>query len=178
MATVNYTLPYISLIGPSKFQSNNLDLLNGISLNSENKLFNTNPFDYTAYFYKKWTTKPRGLSYVGFQQEFKNWNTQFLNLYFGPTGPGYNYGGATSDYYNYTQLNNNNPVPMQEILYYRQLYNNTINGTGVTLGSLKNNFLFNQFKNLNTQASTSISTPGIAGLIGNTPPINGGDRIG
>ncbi|NBO36030.1 hypothetical protein EBU91_00565, partial [bacterium] len=111
-------------------------------------------------------------------KRFKNLTVEFLNRYFGPTGPGYNYGGATSDFYEYTNLNDIPEVSFSEIFYHRSLYhdNITLSG-GLTLGDIQNNFFIKTINNLNEQNKQNFQTPGIAGLIGTTPKGSIGDRI-
>jgi hypothetical protein len=145
---------------------------------AQSKLLSSDPFNYSNFIYKNYLMKLRGLSGGDASKKFKNLTVEFLNRYFGPTGPGYNYGGATSDFYEYTNLNDIPEVSFSEIFYHRSLYHNNVTFSGgVTLGDMKNNFFIKTINNINEQKKQAAQTPGIAGIIGTTPSGSLGDRI-
>lgn len=149
----------------------------GITL-SESKLLDTNPFNYENYMYRNHYNRILGLSSFGLKQRYKNLTTGFLNRYFGPTGPGYNYGGATSDFYSYTNLNGNSEVSISELFRYRMLYYETIElSCGFTFADSKSSFTLNQINKIHARTIQNAQTPGIAGIIGTTPAGSLGDRI-
>lgn len=85
--------------------------------------------------------------------------TNQLNVFFGPTGPGYNYSGATSNSYFNAQLNNKT-CSEKELTFNRILH--ALHTQGFTSGTA---YLANYFKTLNIQDSKGAQLPG-------TIPIN------
>ena len=165
----------MNTIIPEFLRVNNNNL--GYTL-AENKLLNSDPFNYGNFIYKNYLMKLIGLSAGGAQKRFKDLTVGFVNRYFGPTGPGYNYGGATSDFYQYTNLNGMPEVSFSEIFYHRSLYHDNVTFSGgVTLGNIKDNFFIKTINNINEQKKQAAQTPGIAGLVGTTPAGSLGDRI-
>ena len=148
-----------------------------------NSSFNNNPFNYYNDFYKlnlriNLTRTKLGLTFGGIQQLFKQSKIDFLTRYFGPTGPGYNYGGATSESYDYNNLNGLPPVSFTEIFNYKNLYHDVVLvPDSFTNRGATSSFILNYMNNTNNSNINNAQTPGIYGVVGTTPAGSIGDRI-
>lgn len=84
---------------------------------------------------------------------------KYTEYFFGICGPGYNYGGATSESFDFTNLNGK-VVSNAELLTTRMMYQNAKNPNGFTYTS---SYFYNVLTNRNTYISGSgvSPTPGI-----------------
>lgn len=99
-----------------------------INLNQFNFFAANNPYDFNSIqndwsinnHLKKYTTKFTGAT--GFNNMIINDTKNYLNLFFGPTGPGINYGGATSFNTSFNNINGVNLNNISSLLEARQLW--------------------------------------------------------
>jgi hypothetical protein len=82
----------------------------------------------------------------------------YLSTFFGPTGPGYNYGATGSEEYVYTNLNGISPISNYDLTMHRFLYRTYNQGEGLSASNYFTNFLSNS--NVLT-GNPSSQTPGI-----------------
>jgi hypothetical protein len=151
--------------------------------NYEKSIVLNNPFNLYTHLYKEnlrinLTRTKLGLTYGAVQQILKQSKINFLTRYFGPTGPGYNYGGATSQSYDYNNLNGISSVSFTEIFNYKNLYHDVVLvPDSFTNRGATSSFILNYMNNTNNININNAQTPGIAGVVGTTPTGSVGDRI-